>query len=905
MRNFLLLFFIVFSSLLVAQNNSILVLHSYSQEYPWTKGQHDGFTKELKNSNSNVEIYVESLDTKHLDFTKSYREFFFNYLNSKYFTIKPDIIYVTDDNALTFIDEYKNSLFPDSVVVFSGINNLDIHKSLDKKFYTGVFEKKEPAENISIIKYFAPSAKDIYFLGDDSNTYKAIEKDLIDTMKKFPEYKAHFISDRYLSNVEKQLDSLNKSIVLLTTIGKFKDNNNKTLSIKSSLDKLDKKHKHIYMTMEDAYMHEKVIGGYVTSSSEQGKVAGSLVIKYLEGNAVEKIGYIFNSPNKYYFNREDLAHHNIKLPDFIEKEAFIINETVSFWDKYSKLLKLIFVLLVISSLILLLGLISIYKKKNQLAELRSEDLEKNQEVLQVQKEQLEELSNEQKNLLSLFDKGDAVLFKWKNNETWDVEYVSSNVSNLLGYNVDSFVNQKLAYGSLINTYDISRVVEEVTNAVEKNLDAFKHEPYRLETKSDGEKWILDYTVTQKNEDGEITHFLGYLIDITSQKKFEKELVSAKEKAEEATKAKSEFLANMSHEIRTPMTGILGFIDHLAKDEKDSERLKKFKVIKNSSTTLLTIINDILDFSKIESGKMDIDYHCINVKELFENIYEVFSELARDKSINFEKIVADDFPECMMVDEVRLKQVVSNLLHNAIKFTSNNGEIILKYSYDESSGIFSCSVSDTGIGISETNLKNIFDAFGQEDGSTTRRFGGTGLGLTISSYLIKMMGSELKVKSTLGIGSRFYFDIPLSLCSNCDTHLEVTNKLPNSMFKGSVLIVEDNKTNQLLISMILDDLGLNYEIANDGVEAIDKYIKNKYDIILMDENMPNLNGIEATKRIRAYEIDNKSNYIPIVAVTANALSEDRERFIEAGMDDYISKPYTQDDVVEIFKKYLID
>ncbi|MCW9027180.1 MAG: ATP-binding protein, partial [Thiovulaceae bacterium] len=385
---------------------------------------------------------------------------------------------------------------------------------------------------------------------------------------------------------------------------------------------------------------------------------------------------------------------------------------------------------------------------------------------------------------------------------------------------------------------------------------------------------------------------------------QEELQEARENAEAASKFKSEFLANMSHEIRTPMNGVLGFVDKLSKGEKDAERLKQFKIVKSSGETLLSIINDILDFSKIETGKMDLEYYPCDIKQLLNDTSTIFSELVGSKNITFETSVNEKIPNCLLVDQLRLKQVVFNLLSNAVKFTPENGSITLTANVVNS--MLHCSVKDNGIGIAKENQLKIFEAFGQEDGSTTRKFGGTGLGLSISSKLISMMGGILNVKSEVSKGSEFYFDIPIHLCRE---NISVSNKSeqePISDIMSSsahILIVEDNKTNQLLLKMILDELNFTYDVANDGLESLEFFKNNSYDLILMDENMPNMNGIEATKNIRQIESSKSLNKTPIIAVTANALSEDRERFLEAGMDEYISKPYTEDDIFNVLRKFI--
>lgn len=373
------------------------------------------------------------------------------------------------------------------------------------------------------------------------------------------------------------------------------------------------------------------------------------------------------------------------------------------------------------------------------------------------------------------------------------------------------------------------------------------------------------------------------------------------KSKQDSLAKSEFLANMSHEIRTPLNAILGFIDLLKEKESDGEKLKYIHTIQSSSTTLLGIINDILDFSKIESGNLNVEKIDFNTHQELGTIADLFRAKASEKSVSLTFSIDKDIPKALKSDPLRIKQVVANMLSNAIKFTPRNGriELLMKYVDDN----LHVSVKDNGIGIAEDKQTDIFKAFSQAESSTTRKYGGTGLGLAISAKLVSMLGGKLKLESQIDNGSRFYFEIPVEIgVYKKPIKVKATD---NEAIKGKrILLVEDNKANQMFMSLILKKFGLIFDMASDGVEAVSAYKNDYYDLILMDENMPNLNGIEATKQILAYEQIQNRKHTPIVALTANALKGDRERFLEAGMDEYLTKPLDKNKLAQVLNDFLV-
>ncbi len=380
-----------------------------------------------------------------------------------------------------------------------------------------------------------------------------------------------------------------------------------------------------------------------------------------------------------------------------------------------------------------------------------------------------------------------------------------------------------------------------------------------------------------------SHVIEVIIQKRQFKQMNENLARSKRLAEEAMQQKSQFLANMSHEIRTPLNAIVGFIKLLEEKETDKEKLKYMHIIKNSSDSLVQIINDILDISKIESGKLKIEPYNFNPYDDLISVAELFQAKAAENYIDFKIKYNNYMPSVLYGDALRIKQIFTNLLSNAIKFTPEGS--IVKSVVWYKNGRLNILVKDYGIGISEEKQKSIFEPFTQADGSTARVYGGTGLGLTISLELSRMLGGELTLKSEVGKGSAFKLSVPLPL----GKEEEDAQEDEDIALSGHVLIVEDYEANRMFLSIILENFGLTYEMANDGLEAIEKFKTGRYDLILMDENMPNMGGMDAAKQIAVLEEESGLEHTPVVSLTANALKGDKERFLAAGFDGYLSKP----------------
>jgi signal transduction histidine kinase len=398
--------------------------------------------------------------------------------------------------------------------------------------------------------------------------------------------------------------------------------------------------------------------------------------------------------------------------------------------------------------------------------------------------------------------------------------------------------------------------------------------------------------------------------ITEAKQQEEMLRHAKEIAEEATKAKSEFLANMSHEIRTPMNSIIGFCDLLAEEDLTDRQAEYLNVVQESGRNLLNIINDILDLSKVESGKFQVEILPCSLMKILKNTRSMMLPRAKQKGIRFLVEQHSDLPDIIQSDPLRLQQCLINLIGNAIKFTET-GHVILRVSYEaaQSGRRLRFEVEDTGIGIPKEKQEAVFLPLIQADSSTTRQYGGTGLGLTITKVLVQLLDGSIELQSQEGKGSVFTITLPVEPFESTRPFspyhvfdsVESTprpKRPAGSHFTGRVLVAEDNKSNQVLIKAILEKLGLQVLLAENGRQAMEAAVQTPFDLILMDMQMPVMNGFEATRQLRRQSIR-----IPIIALTAHAMDEERSACFQAGCDDFISKPLRKDELVALLDKYL--
>lgn len=657
---------------------------------------------------------------------------------------------------------------------------------------------------------------------------------------------------------------------------------------------------------------------------------------------------------------------------------------------------------------------------------------------------------------TILRQGPMVIFRWKNQKGWPVEYVSQNVDEILGYEKEKLESGEIAYADLIHPDDLPNVEKETLTYNKNGVGHFRLSPYRI-IRGDGRiLWMDENTTIIRNDKLEITHYYGYihdvtalieareemkrsekqrieilrelqikeqmlneaqslsnagawtydiesdslywsdelysihglptnrqsqdiqekvqkssecyqpasirekvlsefklaltegksydstyqfksydgiekwvrtkarpiyengkvrgilgvLQDVTEQKRSVEILHQALQKAEEANKMKSDFLANMSHEIRTPLNAILGMTHLAMMTEMTAQQMNYLEKTNRSAATLLGIINDILDFSKIEAGKLTMESSDFDLKDVLEGLSCMVNHKADEQGVDFVIHRDSDVPTHLIGDAMRLSQILLNLSYNAVKFSTRGGDIMVSVSIrdqDEEEAQLHFSIRDKGIGISPEQQKGLFNSFYQADASITRKYGGSGLGLAICKRLTTMMGGDIWVESEPGKGSNFHFTIRLKKQPDTD-QTDVPPDIPDTIEINSVtvlngrkvLLAEDNEINQELMTELLNSQGIQVEIAENGEKALEWLKKERFDGVLMDCQMPVMDGYTASQKIREQECYKD---LPIIALTANAMSGDREKVLNAGMNDYISKPSKPEEIYRTLARWI--
>jgi len=505
--------------------------------------------------------------------------------------------------------------------------------------------------------------------------------------------------------------------------------------------------------------------------------------------------------------------------------------------------------------------------------------------------------NEELQNYAIVVKNSADIICTVNAETLKIQSINPAVEKITGRVPASLIGSSIT--SLVSGTERPLFKEHLTNII-ADRTAYGVFECMFETLDKGPKWV-ECRVSYRSQ----TLFIN-ISDITNQKNYQSELIRSKEAAEYGRKVKENFLANMSHELRTPVNGIIGLTDMLRKTEMNDQQMGMMSLLETTSQSLLGVINDVLDISKIEAGKFSIVRAPNDVHSIIKSVYDLLKFKADERNIEFVLDIDSAVPHYIMVDSLRLNQILMNLLSNAIKFT-DSGFVkltvrVLQTHLDKTKLQF--SIEDSGIGISEDRIARIFDSFEQAEDDTAAKYGGTGLGLAIVKKLIELKGGELEVSSVPAKGSTFIFTNWYSLAArpNEARPIKTSVKSLQPFNNVKVLVAEDNLVNQFMLAKILKDWQVTIELVDNGRKAIDKLIENDYDLILMDTHMPEMDGYAATKHIRN-ELAEPKRSIPIISLSAASFDHEQEAALASGMNEVLAKPFQPYQLHEKMRKYL--
>ncbi|WP_338668260.1 ATP-binding protein [Pseudodesulfovibrio methanolicus] len=855
-----------------------LLISSYHPGFPTFFHQIEGIESVF--DPAGVDLDVEYMDSKRFSTSEDTLAFRGMLADKLARLPRYDVILTADDNALRFAMANREALFPDTPVVFFGVNDQALaHAQGDDDNFTGVIEAISMEGTLRCIFRLQPKVRTVYAVVDGTPSGGA---DLLTYLSKrplFPDRELAVLSLTGLTwaGLAERTRALGPEDAILL-LSAYRDAAGEPVTFEEGLKRiLNSTEVPVYDLWEHG-LGLGAIGGKIVSHFDQGRRAARMALDILHGTPVRDIPVVEGTEaNRYVFDYRVLRRFHID-PDELPEGSRILNRPDSLWRTHQLGLSLGLGTLVVLAVLVFLLLAYVSRLRRARIGLRESE-----ERLQMS---LEATSD------GLWD--------------WSVDsekvYFSPGYFTMLGYEPGAFPPAYESWLKLLHPDDRDAAVDVVT-AHALSGEEFRTE-FRLRNRDGGWTWGMARGKTLEwTRDGKPLRVVGTHTDITDRKLFEERLVQAKEAAEAANRVKDEFIANISHEVRTPLNGVMGMLQLLQSSDLDGEQRDFVDTALHSSRNLLRVLNDLLDFSKIQAGKLDIREAPFDLAGLVEESLDFFKLQAGDKDLELRADIDPSARKHYLGDAGRIRQILFNLVGNAVKFT-DEGSITVEacelWHPEPGRKRLLFTVRDTGIGIAERDLSRIFAPFSQVDGSLTRTYQGTGLGLPIVRKLVELMGGNCEVESEPGKGTAIRFFLVVGEHTGAADAADAAPG-PGASRPLRLLLVEDERVNRVMARRLLERMGHTVVEAENGRDCLTLLRDHSFDAVLMDVQMPLLNGLDATHAIRiAREFSHVAD-IPIIGLSAHAARQDRNRALEAGMNEYLVKPFEKADLERALRK----